>query len=137
MFVFFCFFLLLTQGLGTDDRKVVQILTSRTLEQRLAIRKAFDANFGRDFLKDLKSETSGDYQSLLVALLSPVPELDAFYLREAMKGLGTDDTSLIEILTTKTNAQVRAVKDAYSKSEYYLNMYICVVIVFVCQLFIF
>ncbi|KJE90820.1 Anxa6 protein [Capsaspora owczarzaki ATCC 30864] len=103
------------KGLGTDDRKVISVLTSRVLEQRLAIKQAFDANFGRDFVKDLRGETSGDFRDLLIALLTPLPELDAFYLHKAMKGLGTNDTTVIEIIATRTNGQIRAIREAYSR----------------------
>ncbi len=40
---------------------------------------------------------------------------DAYCLYNAMKGLGTNDTALIEILCTRNNTEIKAIKEAYKK----------------------
>lgn len=54
---------------------------------------------------DIRSETSGDYQHLLLGLFHTPAQYDALCLFNAMARLGTDDTTLIEILASRTNAE--------------------------------
>lgn len=43
--------------------------------------------------------------------------LDAWTVERSIKGLGTDDDTLIEILCTRDNYQIKAMRDAYQQSE--------------------
>ena len=45
----------------------------------------------QDLVEDLKSETSGDFRDLLVALYEDPVEFEARCLHQAMVGLGTDE----------------------------------------------
>jgi hypothetical protein len=47
--------------------------------------------------------------------MDPV-ELDCFELKQATKGLGTDEESLIEILASRSNERIKAINDQYQKS---------------------
>nr|AAW24836.1 SJCHGC01883 protein [Schistosoma japonicum] len=49
------------------------------------------------------------------ALCCSPAEFDARELHRAMKGAGTDESVLIEILCTRTNHQIRPIKEAYGK----------------------
>ena len=68
-------------------------------------------------IKELKSELSGNLEECILALLEPKALYDAKSLRRAMKGAGTDEGCLIEILCTRTNAETRDIKEAYKSSE--------------------
>ena len=62
----------------------------------------------QDMEEVIKSKLGGilkghDFQHLVLALLDEPAMFDARCLREAMKGLRTDETTLIEILCTRTN----------------------------------
>jgi hypothetical protein len=48
-------------------------------------------------------------------MMTPWPTFLATELRRAMKGAGTDESTLIEILCTRSNADIKAIKDAYQK----------------------
>ena len=66
-------------------------------------------------LQDLKSETSGDYRSLLLALMMDPVEFAAAEAQRAVKGLGTDDRSLIEVLCTRTGYEMRLLKEKFQE----------------------
>ena len=48
-------------------------------------------------MKDLKSELSGDFRELTLALYTPAPVYDAKCLHDAMKGLGTKESVIFLI----------------------------------------
>ena len=55
------------------------------------------AKYGRDLVKDLKSETSGNFRDTIMGLMMPLNQYLASQLKTAMKGLGTDEDTLIEV----------------------------------------
>ena len=68
-------------------------------------------------MSDLKSDTSGDFQEVLEALMFTPVEFEAFSLHKAIKGLGTDETALIGIICSKTPAELDEIKKAYKNGE--------------------
>ncbi len=72
----------------------------------------------QDLIKELKSELSGNLEDCLLALFEPSTLYDAKCLRRAMRGAGTDESALVEILCTRTNAQVNDIKAHYKSRTY-------------------
>lgn len=73
-------------------------------------------------MKDLKSETSGNFRKLLERLMMDPVELDCFELKQAIKGLGTDEETLIEILASRSNNRLKAVNEKYQQSKEIFEM---------------
>merc|ERR1719305_461172 len=71
--------------------------------------------YGRDLTADLKAETGGHFESALKRMMYDRAHFDAYCLRKSMKGMGTDEAGLIEILLTKTNAEIKAINAAYAE----------------------
>ncbi|XP_062870328.1 annexin A4 [Trichomycterus rosablanca] len=105
------------KGTGTDEAAIISILTKRTVAQRQEIRDAYKTSVGKDLLDDIKSELTGNFEKVVCAMMMTAPAYDAYELRSAIKGAGTDEACLIEILASRTNAEIKAFTAVY-KQEY-------------------
>lgn len=103
------------KGFGCNNSKVISVLCARTNWQRQEIAKAFKVMYGKDLIKDLKSELSGDFETLILALMEPTAVYDAKELHRSMQGLGTKESILIEIMTSRTNQQIADIRQAYQQ----------------------
>ena len=66
----------------------------------------------------MKSELSGNFENVLVGLMYSIPDYAAFSIKKAVKGAGTDETALVEVICTATNEEMDAMKDSYKKCMY-------------------
>ncbi|KAL7070329.1 hypothetical protein ACQ4LE_010275 [Meloidogyne hapla] len=103
------------KGFGCDKGKVIQAIVNCSNAQRQQVSLSFKQMYGKDLIKELKSELSGDFEDLIMALMSHPAYYDASQLRRAMEGLGTKEHILIEIMTTRTNAQIIQIRSAYGQ----------------------
>lgn len=101
------------KGFGTDEKAIIDLLTARSNAQRQDIRNRFKTMYGKDLMKDLKSELSGNFENVILALMTPLIEFDAEQLRYAMAGAGTNESTIIEILCTRNNRQIQEIKSIY------------------------
>ena len=101
------------KGLGTDEKAIIKIIANRTNRERLAMIESFRRQFNRDLLKDLKSELSGRFEDATLALFQDPISYDCWSLRKAMKGAGTNEDTLIEILCTRSNKDINLIKQKY------------------------
>ncbi|XP_076980812.1 annexin A8-like protein 1 [Tamandua tetradactyla] len=104
-----------TEGIGTNEQAIIDILTKRSNSQRQQIAKSFKAQFGQDLTETLKSELSGKFERLIVALMYPPYRYEAKEMHDAMKGLGTKEGVIIEILASRTKSQLREIMKAYEE----------------------
>lgn len=103
-------------GAGTDEAAIINIVCSRNAMQRAEIRKRYIACYGKDLIKRIKEELSGNFEDAVVGLFMTPPEYDAYWLYKAMKGIGTSEGVLIEILGTRNNQEIRMIKDEFQRA---------------------
>uniref|UniRef100_A0A8C7DXN5 Annexin n=1 Tax=Naja naja TaxID=35670 RepID=A0A8C7DXN5_NAJNA len=103
------------KGLGTDEDAIIEILVNRSLSQRQEIKIAYKSTIGRDLIDDLKSELSKNFERVIIGMMTPLTLYDVEELRRAMKGAGTDEGCLIEILASRTNEEMRRINDTYRR----------------------
>ncbi|NXX88892.1 ANX11 protein, partial [Centropus bengalensis] len=105
------------KGFGTDEQAIIDCLGSRSNKQRQQIILSFKTAYGKDLIKDLKSELSGNFEKTILAMMKTPVMLDAYEIKEAIKGVGTDENCLIEILASRSNDHIRELNHAY-KTEF-------------------
>ena len=102
-------------GWGTDEKAIINVIVNRNAAQRAEIRRTYKACFGKDLIKRLKEDTSGNFKEVICAMFMTPAEYDAYCLYRAMKGLGTDEGALIEIIGTRNCQQLQEIKDIFEK----------------------
>lgn len=105
------------KGFGTDEDALINVICRRSNEQRQMIQRAYKTSFGKDLIEDIRSETSGNFENLLVALLTPIVDFYVKELHDAMAGIGTDEDVLIEVLCSMSNFEIHTIKNAYERRE--------------------
>ena len=68
---------------------------------------------GRELFDNLKSELSGIFKKLMLALFTSKYEYDAEQLHNAIKGMGIDEDTLIEIIGTRPRWMLKKIKKVY------------------------
>jgi len=101
---------------GKEEETLINITVQNPLSIRLKIREKYKSLYGQDLIENLKSKLSGDFQDLMVGLYKSIYEFDAEQCYKAIKGLGTDEDTLIEILATRPNWMIKKIKDVYKNT---------------------
>ncbi|TRY92617.1 hypothetical protein DNTS_029057 [Danionella cerebrum] len=98
---------------GVDEQTIIDILTKRNCSQRSEIAFEYEKRAKKDLMSALKGALSGSLESLILGLMKSVPQYDASELKASMKGLGTDEECLIEIMCSRNNEELMEIKKVY------------------------
>ncbi|KAF7661487.1 hypothetical protein LDENG_00260100 [Lucifuga dentata] len=108
------------KGIGSDKEAILELITVRSNAQRQEIITAYKCSFGKDLIDDLKYELTGKFERLIVSLMRTPAYHDAKEIHDAIKGAGTNERCLIEVLASRNNQQIHdmvaAYKDAYGSN---------------------
>jgi annexin A13 len=99
----------------TKTDVLISVLGARTTADMQLIKKAYQAKYNRDFTKDISDDCSGHFKDALLQMCCEPGELDAKLIRQAIKGLLTDEDLLSEIICTRTSAELKAASEAYTR----------------------
>ncbi|PTB63317.1 Annexin [Trichoderma citrinoviride] len=100
------------KGMGCDERALVRVFASPKYQHPLAmqqLRDDYDARFVRDLDGDIKGETKGEFEDVLLALLRGPLAHDVFTLVKALDRAGTDEDALMDVLLCRSNADISAI----------------------------
>ncbi|KAF2897866.1 hypothetical protein ILUMI_08317 [Ignelater luminosus] len=100
-----------------NTNSIVAALSGKTRAQRLRVAEEYKLLFKAEITKDLKQKL-GDHwlTKLVIDLLIPLKEYYVKELHEAMHGAGTNEDTLIEILCTMNNEEIKQIKEIYEKT---------------------
>jgi annexin A7/11 len=103
------------KGFGTNEKILTQTLAKKDPIQINTIRQAYNQRMMRDLIKDLEKETSGYFEKGLVQIARGPLIGDCYTVYEAMKGLGTKEAALDDVLIGRSNADMNAIKTEYQR----------------------
>ena len=103
------------KGKNKDDNALIKLVISKTNKERLQMKDEYNSTQNSDLIEDLKSAYSGHFKDVLVGLFYSPLDYDCYQIRKAVKGLGTDEEALIELLTTRTSEKIEQMKLRYKE----------------------
>ena len=98
------------KGFGTDERSIKKVTTGYSQEQRMVIKLKYVEKHERSLIDDLRRELRGKHEKLCVGLWLEPGHYDAECVKNALGRISTDEDALAEVICTRTNAQLKAMK---------------------------
>lgn len=103
---------------GTDEKAFIQIFCERSRGHLYAVNSIYHELYGRSLKKVVKNETSGHFKEALLTIIQCSENPAKYFakvLYKSMKGLGTNDTTLIRVIVTRTEIDMQFIKAEYLK----------------------
>ncbi|KMT01361.1 hypothetical protein BVRB_9g213750 [Beta vulgaris subsp. vulgaris] len=104
--------------LGTDEDTFIKIFSERSRAHLAVVDSTYNSMYGHSLEKAIKKETSGLFAYALLTIVRCAENPGIYFakvLRKAMKGLGTDDTTLIRVIVTRVEIDMQYIKAEYQK----------------------
>jgi len=126
---------------NSDKTKIVEFICKLNKEQRLKLKETYVASYGTELIKDLEKVLTGNVEKLVCGLIKSFIDFDAEQIYLSMKGLGTDEDTLSEMIATKPSRHLNKIKQRYPElynetlendikgdtSDYYRNILIAMI----------
>ncbi|XP_078533535.1 annexin A1-like [Lissotriton helveticus] len=106
---------------GVDEDGITDVLTRRNNAERQLIKYAFREATRKSLEESVKKALSGHYLEVVLAMLKTPARFDADQLKFATKIWATDRDILIEILASRNNTEIKAIRKAY-KEDFYTEL---------------
>lgn len=103
------------KGFGTDEKVLIKILSSQDVWQINTLREQYSRRYHEDLLKRIEGETRGNFEDVLLQIARGPLIGDCYALKSAVKGAGTKEDILDDILVGRSNADINAIKAEYQR----------------------
>ncbi|KAG0482807.1 hypothetical protein HPP92_010891 [Vanilla planifolia] len=100
------------------DEEMIRILTTRSKAQLTATFNAYNNEYGHPINKDLKSDTSDEFLSVLRAIIKCITCPEKHFektIRLAIGKMGTDEGALTRVIATRAEVDMAVIKELYYK----------------------
>ena len=104
------------QDINTDEDAIIKIIHNTSNIERALIRRLYYKKYNEDLIHRLQNELDGDFKDAVIGSFMTPTEYDAYCLNMAMKGIGTKEGVLTEIIGSRTSRELLAIKQIYSSS---------------------
>lgn len=103
------------KGLGTDNETLIKIITERPREYLIhKVKPVYQANYHKSLDDDIKGDTTGHFEDVLIAWITERIPYMAQLVRRAVKGVGTHEAILTEIFCTQSNEIIKQIKLSFA-----------------------
>ncbi|WEW57100.1 hypothetical protein PRK78_002560 [Emydomyces testavorans] len=104
------------KGFGTDETTLIDILSRPDPLYMALINDTYSKKIKRNLEQDIAKECSGHLEKVLLALVRGPLMQDVHAVHEAIKGIGTNESLLDNVLLSRSNADLKAIKQAYQRT---------------------
>lgn len=104
------------KGFGTDETTLIDNLARADPLYMALINDTYTKKIKRNLEQDIAKECSGKLEKILIALVRGPLMHDVHTVKYAIKGLGTKEPLLDNVLLGRSNADLKAIKQAYLKT---------------------
>ncbi|EFQ99415.1 annexin A7 [Nannizzia gypsea CBS 118893] len=104
------------KGFGTDELTLIEVLAKPDPLQMALISHTFNSRHKRNLEKDIEKECGGKFRDVMMALVRGPLMQDVHAINKAIKGMGTNEKLLNDVLLSRTNADINAIKTAYKST---------------------
>ena len=101
------------KGMGTNENALIGVLARMPAIEIPVIKQTFYQRHHRSLESDVEKEVSGNFETCLLSILRGPLQQDVYCLHQAINGAGTNEDLLNDVLIGRSNADIRAIKEAY------------------------
>lgn len=103
---------------GTDERTFNAIFARRSYYQLRAMFEEYQQKYRQDMAQVIRAEFSGDAKEAYLVLIQCIRDRASFFaerINKAVRGLGTNDSTLIRVIVTRSEIDLVQIKDRYQR----------------------
>ena len=98
-----------------DENTITNITMNHSTSERVKMREKYKSKFNRDLIDDIEKYTKSDLCTLLTSIYKDPVEYDTDLLYKAMKGIGTNDDILIEVISFRNFQRLSKIKEKFQE----------------------
>ena len=96
-----------------ETSKIIELICKRTNAQRQKIKDSYYSTYGIEIIKEFESKLSGSVKDLILGLMMTPEDFDVNEIYLSMKGIGTEELRLSEIIATRPSRHLMQVRERY------------------------
>lgn len=101
---------------GTDEKALIQVFAHISPLELLVLKDYFQQCYGHSLPSRITDKTTGYFRLALSSILLGPLQHDVQSIHEALKGAGTKESLLDDVLIGRSNADMHAIKQAYQQT---------------------